>query len=101
MSPESLIKQEYSEKSDAFSFGITLWEMVYRSRPYADLHDLECALKVANDPKFRPLFGSEPEKRFPLGLLQLMKDCWEHKPEKRPTFTEILRRLDSVLAEMS
>jgi serine/threonine protein kinase len=46
MSPEAIVKQQYSEKSDAFSFGVCLWEILFRQQPYPGFHDLEAALKV-------------------------------------------------------
>lgn len=36
----------FAEKSDAFSFGVCFWEMLFRQSPYPKFHDLEAALKV-------------------------------------------------------
>src|SRR5690349_17236552 len=76
MSPEAILKQEYSEKSDAFSFGVCLWEMLFRLSPYPAFHDLEAALKVANDEKFRPPIPDG----FPSALSHLMQECWQASP---------------------
>lgn len=38
MAPESLIQKQYSVKSDAWSFGVLLWEILNPGKmPYADL----------------------------------------------------------------
>ena len=93
MSPEAILRQEYSEKSDAFSFGVCLWEMLFRQSPYPGFHDLQAALLVANDPSFRPPI---PEA-CPGPIKQLMLDCWVPQPELRPSFREILSRLQRFL----
>ncbi len=46
MAPESLLRQEYSEKSDVYAFGICLFEILMRQTPYAQHADLEAALRV-------------------------------------------------------
>jgi len=45
--PEVLRKQHYSQKADIYSFGICLWEMVTRLRPYANLTPYQVILSVA------------------------------------------------------
>lgn len=34
MAPESLINKEYSNKSDVYSFAITMWEIITGEDPY-------------------------------------------------------------------
>lgn len=33
MAPESLIERKYSAKSDVWSYGVTIWEMLARQEP--------------------------------------------------------------------
>jgi serine/threonine protein kinase len=45
MAPESLTNLTYSEKSDVWSFGITVWEIVTRGEPYPDYSAVQVASK--------------------------------------------------------
>ncbi len=93
MSPEAILKHEYSEKSDTFSFGVTLWEILVRRPPYAGLRNLEAAVRVANEDAFRlPL-----PKGLPTPLTDLMTDCWKADPKARPNFRQLLTRLTRYL----
>jgi len=46
--PESLLRKEYSEKTDVFSFGTTLYEMVCRMEPWSNITTPNVAFKVFN-----------------------------------------------------
>jgi len=96
MAPESLTQQLYSDKSDAFAFGICLWEMFVGQGdpPYGALDNLHVAMHVAREPSFRPVLSSSLQ---PSGLTMLLRQCWEHDPTKRPDFQAIIRRLDAML----
>jgi len=94
MSPEAIVKHEYSEKSDAFSFGVCLWEIIIRKVPYQGFHNLETAIKVANEDSFRLPIPSE----LPEPIAELMRDCWQAKPKDRPNFRQILTRLQRYLS---
>lgn len=44
----------------------------------------------------RPEVSAEYLNRYP-AYVDLMKECWAHEPQLRPTFPDIARRLDSLL----
>ncbi|KAJ0400766.1 hypothetical protein ATCC90586_002042 [Pythium insidiosum] len=83
--PEVIRHESYDEKADVYSFGIVLWELVERRDPYAELNAFQVPLLVAND-GLRPADFTRPA---PLGLAELMKQCWDSNPDQRPTFDEI------------
>jgi len=94
MSPEAIVKHEYSEKSDAFSFGVCLWEILMRQTPYQGLHNLETAIKVANEDTFRlPI-----HEKIPKTLADLMRACWRADSKDRPNFRQILSCLQRYLS---
>src|SRR5689334_8569447 len=47
MSPESLNLRQYSEKTDVYSFGVLLYELLTRQIPFADLDVMQVGINVA------------------------------------------------------
>ncbi|GAB0095553.1 Insulin-like receptor [Sergentomyia squamirostris] len=88
MSPESLKDGVFTSSSDVFSYGIVLWEMAtLASQPYQGL---------SNDQVLRYVIDGgvmERPENCPDKLYNLMRDCWQHKPNGRPSFIEIVRLL--------
>ncbi|KAK9805196.1 hypothetical protein WJX72_005376 [[Myrmecia] bisecta] len=91
MAPEALTNQRYSEKADVYSFSIVLWECMSRQVPFAGLHGVQAALAVVER-------GMRPEvpSHTPAIWAQLMRDCWAPSPEHRPSFEEIVHRLEGI-----
>jgi hypothetical protein len=48
----------------------------------------------------RPEVSAEYLNRYP-AYVDLMKECWAHEPQLRPTFPDIARRLGSLLQASS
>jgi serine/threonine protein kinase len=90
MSVEAIERQEYSTKSDVWAFGITMIEIMTSAPPYPGEIPVNVAIKVSNG--LRPqLPSNRPEK-----LCELLKRCWETKPEDRPSFDEIYETLNEI-----
>ncbi|KAK4438917.1 Integrin-linked protein kinase [Sesamum alatum] len=91
--PEVFRNEEYDTKVDVFSFALILQEMIEGCPPFPKRKEIEVAKAyVANE---RPPFEAPP-KRYAHGLRQLIEDCWDEKPSKRPTFGEIILKLDEI-----
>uniref|UniRef100_A0A183CEN3 Protein kinase domain-containing protein n=1 Tax=Globodera pallida TaxID=36090 RepID=A0A183CEN3_GLOPA len=97
-------EHQMSEKSDVWSVGIILYQMLYGHSPYANLlHQFDAVEEEAEraertDAALRPaiLHGTEPIQfgQYDDGaVLQILKKCLERCPEKRP-------RIDQLLAWM-
>ena len=85
MAPEVLIERKFSTKSDVWSFGTLLYEMITNgSRPNTEMLDKDVAKKVEEGYRL-PKPG-----RCPQWLYMIMLDCWEAEPKDRPIF-EALR----------
>uniref|UniRef100_A0A1L8DJW7 Tyrosine-protein kinase receptor n=1 Tax=Nyssomyia neivai TaxID=330878 RepID=A0A1L8DJW7_9DIPT len=88
MSPESLKDGVFTSSSDVFSYGVVLWEMAtLASQPYQGL---------SNDQVLRYVIDGgvmERPENCPDKLYHLMRDCWQHKPNLRPSFIEIVTSL--------
>jgi len=91
MAPESLLKKKYSSKSDAWSFGVTLWEILTREEPYPDLDNVNAASHVMHKG-----LKLKPPENCPVKLAELMNKCFETDPEKRPDFKDIIKILKDV-----
>ena len=48
MAPEVIMNQKYSTKSDIYSFGILLYEILYQSNPYPDMACIQIMYQVAH-----------------------------------------------------
>ena len=84
MSPEVVLKNEYSEKSDVYSFGIILWQLLTRREPFPHISSrLEMYKAIAED-DIRPEMPKELD--YPKSLANLICYCWDRDPSKRPSF---------------
>lgn len=84
MAPESLKDGVFTSSSDAWSYGVVLWEMTtLASQPYQGL---------SNDQVLRYVIDGgimERPENCPDKLYNLMRLCWQHKPSLRPPFLEL------------
>lgn len=89
--PEVLRNMRYTEKADVYSFGIVLWEMATREDPYRGMPPFQVVFAVGTQ-KIRPSVPSS----CPSGWARLMVDCWAEDPEARPSFDEVIQRLQHL-----
>ncbi|XP_053143386.1 mitogen-activated protein kinase kinase kinase 7 isoform X2 [Hemicordylus capensis] len=87
MAPEVFEGSNYSEKCDVFSWGIILWEVITRRKPFDEI----------GGPAFRIMWavhnGTRPPliKNLPKPIESLMTRCWSKDPSQRPSMEEILK----------
>ena len=89
----------FSEKTDVWSFGVTIWEIftLGRHQPYEELDD-QSVIQDAVRNKQRKLLD-KPEA-CPDDVYQVMLRCWEYKLEDRLTFAEIFTSLAEIHRQM-
>nr|UDO46925.1 ser/thr kinase [Pandoravirus massiliensis] len=92
--PEVIRGARYSEKVDVYSFGIVMWEVVTRRRPFADRGFADVALAVLDG--VRPAIPSS----CPSDLAKLMTACWDADPDARPSMEEVVARLDTIALDI-
>ncbi|KAL6052490.1 CLL4A clavata1-like receptor S/T protein kinase protein [Balamuthia mandrillaris] len=96
MAPESMKDQVYSAKSDAWSFGVVLFEIAsFGELPYEELANLQVSLAVVSEGR-----RLEPPKDAPKVFVELMSMCFATQPEDRPNFTSMNAMLSDALEEM-
>ncbi|WOH12589.1 hypothetical protein DCAR_0832095 [Daucus carota subsp. sativus] len=91
MAPEVFKHRKYDKKVDVFSFAMILYEMLEGEPPLAGYEPYEAAKYVAEG--HRPTFKA---KGFSPELKDLTDNCWKADMNKRPSFIEILKRLERI-----
>jgi serine/threonine-protein kinase len=92
MSPEQLEGRAADVRSDIFSFGVTLYEMITRRRPFAGEKTEELLASIQSAPPPR-LAG------VPSGLVRLIDGCLQAEPGVRwQTAHELVTQLRSISA---
>ena len=84
LAPEVLSKKPYTKESDIYSFGMIMWEHTTGKKPFHDRpHDEYLMLDIMKGE--RPKITDDTPEFY----AELMKKCWDHNPENRPTAREI------------
>lgn len=92
MAPEVADSLPYNHKADVYSFGIILWELNAVKKPFEGLDRDQFYERVVHGGE-RPALN----KKWPEELTTLMTECWCENPNRRPSFSEIVRRIGSML----
>lgn len=95
MAIESLEKSVYNTKTDVWSYGVLLWELMTRGvMPYPDVDnfDLFSYLKEGRR-MLRPRY-------CPVILYKIMLSCWDEIPANRPTFDDLVQRVSDVITQL-
>ncbi|KYB29300.1 Tyrosine-protein kinase Src64B-like Protein [Tribolium castaneum] len=89
--PEILRGKLPSTKSDIYSLGILIWQMIYRKSPYEFSNSEVIIYKVVKF-NFRPPLDSKDEV-----LARLCCLCWDESSNKRPSAAQICDLLNGVV----
>lgn len=92
MAPEILRNEPSTEKSDLYSFGVILWELMTESIPWKNLNSLQVVGIVGfMDRRLDLPVNLDPK------ISSIIRDCWHSKPEDRPSFQDIIQRLTDII----
>ncbi len=94
MSPEQALGKECDFRSDQFSFGLVLYEMITGKSPFQRSHPVETLVAILRDTA-GPVAALNPEAPAP--LCWVVERCLEKDPEKRYASTkDLLRELTAI-----
>ncbi|KAG5522420.1 hypothetical protein RHGRI_034561 [Rhododendron griersonianum] len=96
MAPEVFKHRKYDKKVDVFSFAMILYEMLEGDPPMSHYEPYEAAKYVAEG--HRPMFRA---KGYTPQLKELTEECWAADMNLRPSFLEILKRLEKIKESIS
>jgi Flp pilus assembly protein TadD/tRNA A-37 threonylcarbamoyl transferase component Bud32 len=80
MSPEQARGERADERSDIFSFGITLYEMVTGKRPFEGRNQIETLAEILHTP---PVPAASINTAIPPRLNEILEKCLEKDPKNR------------------
>ena len=84
LAPEVLSKKLYTKESDIYSFGMIMWEHTTGKKPFHNRPHNHCLISDIKN-GVRPQITDDTPEFY----ADLMKRCWDHDPENRPTAREI------------
>ena len=99
MAPEVLAGDHYDKSADVFSFGILMWEIASRQKPWKDhLRVRNCRGLLGNLLQELLQRGERPhaDTRWPARYVHCMRQCWSFAPSERPTFSEVVSILSNL-----
>uniref|UniRef100_A0A1I8EFU8 non-specific protein-tyrosine kinase n=1 Tax=Wuchereria bancrofti TaxID=6293 RepID=A0A1I8EFU8_WUCBA len=94
--PEAINFLKFTSASDVWSYGVTLFEIFsFGQMPWAGFTGAQI-LATIDYPNLQRL---ECPDACPREFYELMMQCWTHKPEERPSFTYIVRKLPEIMPQ--
>ncbi|XP_035668660.1 tyrosine-protein kinase receptor Tie-1-like [Branchiostoma floridae] len=91
---EALTRRIYTTKSDVWSFGILLWEIVtIGGTPY-------CGMKSGTIlGRLREGYRLHKPRNCEADLYQMIMMCWKTRPEERPSFADLAEQLEIMIED--
>uniref|UniRef100_A0A4W4EN47 Protein kinase domain-containing protein n=1 Tax=Electrophorus electricus TaxID=8005 RepID=A0A4W4EN47_ELEEL len=93
--PEAALHQRFSVKSDVWSFGVLLYEMMSRGKmPYEGKTNKEVLEILASG------YRLPCPSRCPPNIYRMMQECWAAESSKRPSFHALHSQLDNIYSRI-
>ncbi|EJC98188.1 WD40 repeat-like protein [Fomitiporia mediterranea MF3/22] len=87
----------HTKQTDIWAFGMAVFELLTRQRPFADLSDSQAIAAIARNelPVLPPVseYWASRGKEVLQDLWDVCLDCWERNPADRPDMNSILQKL--------
>jgi len=97
MAPEVAAMQDYGLECDVYSFSITMWEICTLNKAFEDVRGklvfLEDVVRGNKRPSIKSISLS--------AIGALLEQGWDKDPSKRPSFSDVVKLLEEVIAVMT
>lgn len=99
--PEVYFQQQFTPKSDIYSYGVILWELAYRcitgkyEQPFGEFKQIVFDFQIIVQSAKKDVRPTIPEN-CPAVYSNLINRCWHKLPEDRPTTEEIAEILKDM-----
>ena len=91
IAPEVIAGKDYTFASDIYSIGILMWEISSGQLPFMELeHNYNLAMNIINGIRPKIVPGT------PLEYKNLMKECWDADPLKRPNILTLWNKINDI-----
>jgi serine/threonine protein kinase len=91
IAPEVISGKQTTFASDIYSVAMLMWEISFEQPPFINYeHDYDLAINIING--MRPKITSE----IPLKYKNLMEQCWDADPLKRPDTNTLLGKIREI-----
>ncbi|XP_051858048.1 mitogen-activated protein kinase kinase kinase 7-like isoform X1 [Drosophila albomicans] len=83
--------EKYSEKSDVFSFGIIVWEVMSRLKPFYEFNSaFHTTIQMEINKGVRPNVKDMRSYNNFEHIIFIIKQCWSQDPDQRPTIKALI-----------
>lgn len=94
LAPEVIINKKFIQASDIYSLSIVIWEIISSQLPYENMSQQDIRTCIIEG--YRHNITSDMEASQ--SLINLIKRGWSHDHTLRPTCREIVKELESIIA---
>lgn len=91
MSHEMLRSGQMSRASDVYAFGMVLFEVLTGLKPFAGMLQGAVVEQVLVS-RLQPAFPTYTPETY----INLIQECWNHEPSKRPTFDILITKIQVI-----
>jgi serine/threonine protein kinase len=96
MAPELWGKEAFdAKKADVYSFGLSLWELVYDRQVFGHHTDLAAFRRWVVEGGERPPL--QDTVHAPKAVNSLLQQCWDADPAARPTMSKVVETLEQLV----
>ncbi|XP_014204264.1 inactive tyrosine-protein kinase 7-like [Copidosoma floridanum] len=97
MPKEAVFEDEYSSKSDVYSYACLVWEIFHQGElPFKKLNDDAVLAQIKSQ-----TLSWTAHKAAPTAMQELQTECWSYDPRERPTFDQVVAKLQDIVVDCS